>query len=80
MASAEPSLQDFMKNPQVKYLKENPKAIAAVCGILVFVGIPGAASVSALVSLLGPIEMLLPMVMMMAGPVAEMMAGAATAV
>ena len=35
------------------------------------VGIPGAASVSALVSLIGPVEMLFPMVMMMVNPVAE---------
>ena len=37
------------------------------------VGIPGAASVSALVSLIGPAEMLFPMVMMMVNPVAEVM-------
>ena len=62
--SAEPSLKEFMAHPQVQYLKQNPKAIAAFC-------IPGAASVSAPVSLIGPVEMLFPMVMMMVNPVAE---------
>lgn len=71
MDSAEPSLKEFMAHPQMQYLKKNPKAIAAICAILCAVGIPGAASVSALVSLIGPVEMLFPMVMMMVNPVAE---------
>ena len=73
MDSAEPSLKEFMAHPQMQYLKQNPKAIAAICTILCAVGIPGAASVSALVSLIGPAEMLFPMIMMMVNPVAEVM-------
>ena len=61
MDSAEPSLKEFMAHPQMQYLKKNPKAIAAICAILCAVGIPGAASVSALVSLIGPAEILFPM-------------------
>ena len=55
-----------MAHPQVQYLKQNPKAIAAFC-------IPGAATVSAPVSLIGPVEMLNPMVVMMVNQAAEVM-------
>ena len=60
-----------MAHPQMQYLKKNPKARRRHLAILCAVGIPGAASVSALVSLIGPAEMLFPMVMMMVNPVAE---------
>ena len=39
MDSAEPSLKEFMAHPQMQYLKQNPKAIAAICAILCAVSI-----------------------------------------
>lgn len=72
MEQAEPSLREFMRSPQVKYLRENPKAVAAVCILLAGVGIPGAASMLTLINMMGPMEALFPLVLMMAQPLAEM--------
>ena len=72
MEKAEPSLREFMRSPQAKYLRENPKAVAAVCMLLAGVGIPGAASMLTLVNMMGPMEALFPLVLMMAQPLAEM--------
>jgi len=71
MDSAEPSVREFMNSPSVEYLKKNPQTVAALCTVLAFVGIPGAASALSLVNLIGPAEVLLPIVMVMAAPVAE---------
>lgn len=72
MEKAEPSLREFMRSPQAKYLRENPKAVAAVCMLLAGVGIPGAASMLTLVNMMGPMEALFPLVLMMVQPLAEM--------
>jgi hypothetical protein len=72
MAGAEPSIQEFLKHPDVEYLKQNPDVIVVVCEILAFLGIPGAASICMLIGMSGPADMLIPLVMAMAGPVASL--------
>jgi hypothetical protein len=73
MDSADPSLKEFMQRPQMQYLQNNPNAMAAICSIFVAAGIPGAASISTLLRLIGPVEILIPLVMMMASPAAEVL-------
>ena len=70
---AEPSLKEFLKHPQVAYLKQNPKAAAAVLAILCAVGIPGAATLLSCVNLFGPLEALFPILMTLMVPAAEML-------
>lgn len=71
---AEPSLQEFMRSPQVEYLKKNPKAVAAMLTIFVAVGIPGAATLMTCVNLMGPMEALFPILMTLVVPASEILA------
>ena len=70
---AEPSMQEFMRSPQVEYLKKNPKAVAAMLAILVAVGIPGAATLMTCVNLVGPMEALFPILMTLVVPASELL-------
>ena len=70
---AEPGLQDFLRKPQVQYLTSNPKAMIALCSLFVMVGIPGAATLSTCLSLMGPIEALAPLIVMFAEPLASIL-------
>eukprot|EP00740_Mantoniella_antarctica_P013725 CAMPEP_0181376718 /NCGR_PEP_ID=MMETSP1106-20121128/17467_1 /TAXON_ID=81844 /ORGANISM="Mantoniella antarctica, Strain SL-175" /LENGTH=122 /DNA_ID=CAMNT_0023495313 /DNA_START=68 /DNA_END=436 /DNA_ORIENTATION=- len=70
---AEPSLKEFMRSPQVEYLKKNPAAVAAVLAIFCAVGIPGAATLSTCVGLMGPLEALFPILITLMIPAAEML-------
>ena len=70
---AEPSLQEFMRSPQVEYLKKNPKAMAAMLAIFVAVGVPGAATLMTCVNLMGPMETLFPILMTLVVPASELL-------
>ena len=70
---AEPGLQDFLRKPQVQYLTSNPKAMIALCSLFVMVGVPGAATLSTCLSLMGPIEALAPLIVMFAEPLASIL-------
>ena len=62
-----------MKSPQVEYLKKNPKAVAACLAIFVAVGVPGAASLLSCVNMMGAAEMAMPLLILLAEPMAEML-------
>ena len=71
--AAEPSMKEFMKSPQVEYLKKNPKAVAAILTIFVAVGLPGAATLMTCVNLMGPLEALFPILMTLVIPASELL-------
>lgn len=69
---AEPSVKEFMRKPQVEYLKKNPKLVMALLTLFCAVGIPGAASLMTCVSLVGPMEAMFPVLMNLVEPALEM--------
>ena len=61
--SAEPAVKEFMKHPSLQYIRKNPKVALAVVSLFVVAGVPGAAALHSCLSLIGPAEVLLPLVM-----------------
>ena len=73
VSKAEPTMQDFLRNPKADYLRKNPHVVMSLVALLATAGLPGAGALRLLMATTGHVDNLIPLVMMLVGPAAAIL-------